>query len=79
MARHAGAIQTEMMICWAGVTDHHVNGILDPVRLLVVAMLRTALAQGETRQERWQHVMGALVDLVRHESIELRISGAQRS
>ena len=37
-------------------------------------MLYTARAQDEARQDRWQHVMGALVELVRIESRALRDS-----
>jgi hypothetical protein len=44
------------------------NGILDPVRLLAIAMMHTARATGEARQDRWQQVMGSLVELVRAES-----------
>jgi hypothetical protein len=52
--------------------DPATNGILDPVRLLTIAMLHTASVQDEARQDRWQHVMGALVELVRSESRVLR-------
>jgi hypothetical protein len=52
--------------------DPATNGILDPVRLLTIAMLHTASVQDEARQDRWQHVMGALVELVRTESRALR-------
>jgi hypothetical protein len=54
--------------------DPATNGILDPVRLLTLAMLHTARARDEARQDRWQHVMGALVELVRTESRALRDS-----
>lgn len=76
---HVGELQSEIMMCWIGIVDIHVNAILDPVRMLIVTMRRAALAEGDTRLERWKHVMGALVEMVRHESIELRDSGAQRS
>jgi hypothetical protein len=75
LARHADAVQLELM----AYADPSTNIILDPVRLLNVAMMRTAVASGEGRQDRWRQVMGALVKLVQHESVELRISGAQRS
>ena len=52
--------------------DPATNRILDPVRLLTIAMLHTARARDEARQDRWQHVMGALVELVRTESRALR-------
>jgi hypothetical protein len=76
LARNADRIQLELMM---SATDPSTNIILDPVRLLCVAMMRTAVAPGDSRQDRWQQVMGALVELVRHESHELRRSGAQRS
>jgi hypothetical protein len=75
LARHAAAVQLELMT----LADPSTNIILDPVRLLNVAMMRTASAQGGVRQDRWRAVMTSLLDLVRHESIELRVSGAQRS
>jgi hypothetical protein len=30
-----------------------------------------AMARGEARQDRWQQVMGSLVELIRHESRQL--------
>jgi len=54
--------------------DPATNCILDPVRLLTLAMLHTARARDEARQDRWRHVMGALVELVRTESRALRDS-----
>lgn len=59
--------------------DPTAKAILDPARLLAVAMLNTSAAEGEARQDRWMQVMGALVEMVRHESRELKKSGAQRS
>lgn len=50
--------------------------LLDPTRILIVAMTRTAAAHGVARQDRWQQVIGALVELVRHENAALRNSGA---
>jgi hypothetical protein len=52
------------------------GGVLDPVRLLTVAMMRTALAPDVERRARWATVMTALVEMVRHESSELRRIGA---
>jgi hypothetical protein len=75
---HASSLQNEIMMCWAGIVDIHVNATLDPVRLLVVAMRRAAMAEGEERQQRWQHVMGALVEMVRHESAAMRGAPAGR-
>lgn len=76
LARNADDMQCELIVA---SSEGNANRILDPTRLLVVAMSRTAIAQGEARQDRWQSVMGALVELVRHESHELRRTGAQRS
>lgn len=76
LGRNAKAMQIELMI---GTDDPASRAVLDPARLLVVAMMGASYAHGEPRQDRWQHVMGALVELVRHESTELRRTGAQRS
>jgi hypothetical protein len=61
--------------------DHHsgANAILDPARLLVLAMMRTARATEPWRLDRWQNVTAALVELVRRESVDLRERGVQRS
>jgi hypothetical protein len=79
LAMHAGAFQIVLMTAYAGVSDIDVNGVLDPVRLLVVSMIRTATCVSTARQDRWSHVMGALIDLVCVETHHLRLSGAQRS
>lgn len=77
LARDADGMQCELI---AAISDPQANRILDPTRMLLVAMARTAMAHGEgARQDRWQLVMGALVELVRHESTELRRTKAQRS
>lgn len=65
LGHNAKAMQFELM---TGSDDAASRAVLDPARLLVVAMMGTSYAQGETRQDRWQHVMGALVELVRHEA-----------
>ena len=57
--------------------DPACNAIADPTRLLVVAMMRTANSTGP-RAERWADIMRAFVPLLRQESTELAISGAQR-
>lgn len=75
LARNAYGIQIELL----AASDASANVILDPVRLLNVAMLGTAISSGPARRDRWMQVMSALVELVRHESTELRKSGAQRS
>lgn len=54
------------------------NSILDPVRLLAIATLRAAMTESIVLQDRWQHVMGALVELVRQESCERREVGSDR-
>jgi hypothetical protein len=76
LGRNSRSAQMEVM---AAVDDPAAKAILDPVRLLIVSMMGTAYAQGDERQDRWQQVMGALVELVRHESSELKRTGAQRS
>lgn len=55
------------------------RSILDPVRLLNIAAMRTARTHGDARRDRWRQVLASLVDLVRHESNDLRRTGAQRS
>jgi len=65
LGHNAKAMQFELM---TGTDDSASRAVLDPARLLVVAMMGCSYAQGETRQERWQYVMGALVELVRHEA-----------
>ncbi len=80
LASNAHSLQLELMTAFTGAADIHVNAILDPSRMLVFAMMRTADAEGvPARQDRWADVMAAMVDLVRLESGELRKSGAQRS
>lgn len=75
LALNARSVQYEIL---AAPDEPQAKAILDATRLLVVAMLGTASAIGEPRQDRWQHVMGALVELVRQEAISLNASGAQR-
>lgn len=59
--------------------DAAARAILVPAGLLVTAMLGTAAAKGEARQERWRDLMVSLVKLVKFESVDLRETGAQRS
>ena len=59
--------------------DLRAKAILDATRLLTVAMLNASSTKDAARLDRWQQVMGALVELVRMESAELKRSGAQRS
>ena len=76
LGRNARSAQMEVL---AAVDDPQAKATLDPVRLLIVAMMGTSYADSEVRQDRWQQVMGSLVELVRHESSELKRTGAQRS
>ena len=46
--------------------------ILTPVRLLIMALARTAISNPVERRARWRRVLAALTDLVRHESLALR-------
>lgn len=69
LGRNARAVQIELM---TGIDDVTAKPMLDSARLLVVAMMGTSYAHGDQRQDRWQMVMGALVELVRHESLALR-------
>jgi hypothetical protein len=47
--------------------------------MLAQAMSIAASAEGVGRQDRCQHLMGSLVELVRFECGDLRRTGAQRS
>ncbi|ODM71718.1 hypothetical protein [Bradyrhizobium elkanii] len=76
LARNAASVMIELVAC---SDDREARSILDPARLLTIAMIGTAGAASDARLDRWQQVMGALVELVRHESHELRRSGVQRS
>jgi hypothetical protein len=51
-------------------TDPDCNGVVDPTRMMVVAMMHGAVSTGP-RQARWHAVMTAFVDLVRTESLSL--------
>jgi hypothetical protein len=57
--------------------DPACNAIADPTRLMVVAMMRTAVST-DARGARWAEVMKAFVPLLRQESTELATTGAQR-
>jgi hypothetical protein len=56
----------------AAPDDPKAKPILDAARLLVVSMSNASGSVDPTREDRWQQVMGALVELVRHESLQLR-------
>lgn len=69
LASNADSLFLDLMV----VHQVETNGFLDPVRLLLIAMMRTArYGLGDARREKWQQVMGSLVELVQHESRELR-------
>ena len=76
LGRDADRLQLELLTA-AYAAD--ANAVLDPTRLLTVVMMRTAATQGAARLDRWQAVMKALVDVVRHESNHMRASGVVRS
>ncbi len=69
LARDVDRLHLEMM---TAAYDLQANRILDPARLLLIAMSRAALAEGDARLDRWQQVMGSLVELVRIESGDLK-------
>jgi hypothetical protein len=75
LARNTRSVQFEIL---AAGDDVSAKPILDASRMLVVAMMATAWVHDEARLVRWQQVMGALVELVQHESLALRISGERR-
>lgn len=61
------------------VETEDTSGFLIPVQLLAIVMMRTAKQElrdespgSSVRQGRWQQVMGALVDLVMHDSRQLK-------
>jgi hypothetical protein len=69
LGRNARAMLIELI---AAPDDAVAKPLLDVTRLLTVAMMGAAAADGEARQDRWMHVMAALVELARHENIALR-------
>ncbi|SDC08529.1 hypothetical protein SAMN05216337_1001217 [Bradyrhizobium brasilense] len=76
LARNAASVMVELIAC---SDDAAAKVILNPARLLANAMTITAGATSDASVDRWQQVIGSLVELVRHESSELRKSGVQRS
>lgn len=59
------------------IEDAQTASFLVPVQLLALTMMRTArcaqdLSQWLSRGDRWQQVMASLVDLVMHESRQLK-------
>ncbi|MES5483617.1 hypothetical protein QMZ05_12735 [Bradyrhizobium sp. INPA03-11B] len=77
LARNAASVMIDLLLC--STDDREAKAILDPARLLASAMIGTACAASPARLERWQKAMGAMVELVKHVSTELRESGVQRS
>ena len=75
LSRNARSVMLELI---AAPDDPHAKPVLDASRLLVVAMTGAAWAHEPAREDRWQQVMSALVDLVRHESLRLRLGGPSR-
>ncbi|TYL80157.1 hypothetical protein [Bradyrhizobium cytisi] len=71
LGMHAEQLQLDLLM-----SDPLANGLLNPVRLLNLAILSTArltaeVAAGEietaARLDRWMHVIGSLAELVQHE------------
>lgn len=69
LARNGCSVQLELL---ALPGDGEERAILDAARLLVIAMMGSARCGDEPRRARWRQVMGALVELVLHESLALR-------
>ncbi len=76
LGRNAQSVMIELVACG---DDPAAKAILDPARLLTIAMIGAAGADNWARRMRWCDVMSALVIMVRQESHELRRTGAQRS
>lgn len=52
-------------------SDPATNRVLEPTRMLVICMMRAAIATGP-RLLRWRHIMIAFIDLVRTENVAMR-------
>lgn len=74
LGRNTHSVSCELI---AAPDDPVGKAILDPTRMLVVAMMGAAAAQGEARQERWNLVMGAMVDLVKSECRAIKPGAVQ--
>lgn len=67
------------------IATAEISAFVVPVQLLAIAMMQTARRKipealiDDPRTERWHQVMAALVELVQHESRDLRQTGAHRS
>jgi hypothetical protein len=70
LAGNAACLSAKLMVA-REPGDVAVNAILDPVRLLVIAMTHAARVADAARADRWRDVMRALVELVRGESLAL--------
>ncbi|WP_448031518.1 hypothetical protein [Bradyrhizobium liaoningense] len=67
LGMHAEQMQIDLLLA-----DPLANGLLNPVRMLNVAMATTALVAAEpkgeaARLDRWMHVLASLMELVQHE------------
>ncbi|MEY9466321.1 hypothetical protein ABH973_006734 [Bradyrhizobium ottawaense] len=67
LGMHAEQLQIDLLM-----TDPQANGLLNPVRMLNVALATTALVAAEpqaeaSRLDRWMHVIASLIELVQHE------------
>lgn len=76
LAAHAHADLIEMLPFG---DDPAARPILLAARMLQVAMTGCAASTDDARRDRWATVMAAMCDMVRHESTELKRTGAQRS
>lgn len=68
LQQHATQMMTKLLMV---SSDGRPRRAVDATRMLVVAMLRTALATDDARRDRWRSVLMALDGLVRHECREL--------
>ena len=69
LGRNAESMFLELI---ATPDDPRAKRILDASQLLVASMTGASRASDPAREDRWQQVMGALVELVRHESMQMR-------
>ena len=78
LASNAAWLSIELMVT-REPGDLAVNAILDPTRLLVIAMTHAARVTDEARADRWRQVMRSLSEMVRVESLALRARGDRSS
>lgn len=74
LARNVRSVMCELI---AAPDDAQAKAILDPTRMLAVAMLGASAAEGEARQQRWMYVMAAMIELVRHECRAIKPGAVQ--